>query len=266
MTQPTAPEAPLEAKVLDWLTTTGFPLEMEAASAFRGAGFDVRQSSTYADPQTDKGREIDVLATDPDWLGLVEIAFVLECKSSSKPWVVLTSDDALAGYNRLFAFGLLSGAARREIADRLLDLGGMKQLLERPDRGGYGFRQALAKESDPAYTAAMGALKACHDLAQDRVNSTIPKLAFAFPVIVVDSSLFECSLGTNGELALKEVQFSEFLFSAYIPTSVGCCVKVVTRQYLTAFAAEAKQLADAIRTEFRDLEPKYFPSLNATNG
>ena len=85
----------LKNKVLDWIKKTGFPLEMEAASAFRSAGFGVRQSFTYTDPQSEKGREIDVLAQDPDWMGVIEISFVLECKASSKPWVVLTSEDAL---------------------------------------------------------------------------------------------------------------------------------------------------------------------------
>lgn len=93
-------------KVLEWLQKTGFPLEMYAASTFRGAGFDVRQSATYADPDCAKGREIDVLAQDPDVLGLVEISFVVECKASLNPWVVLTSDDALSNYNRLFAFAI----------------------------------------------------------------------------------------------------------------------------------------------------------------
>lgn len=94
----------LVKQITDWLNKTGFPLEMEAASAFRDAGFDVRQSATYADPQSDKGREIDVLAMDPDLIGIIDISFVVECKSSTKPWVVFTSDDALRNYNRLFAF------------------------------------------------------------------------------------------------------------------------------------------------------------------
>jgi len=97
----------LTEKIIEWLKTTGFPLEMEAASAFRAAGFDVRQSATFPDPQSDKGREIDVLAQDPDIIGVIEISFVIECKSSSKPWVVFTSDDALSGYNKLLALGSL---------------------------------------------------------------------------------------------------------------------------------------------------------------
>lgn len=247
----------LPEKVLDWLKTTGFPLEMEAASAFRAVGFDVRQSAIFPDPQSDKGREIDVLAQDPDFIGVIEISFVIECKSSSKPWVVFTSEDALSGYNRLLAFGVTSGAARNILAERTGNPL-WERYIGRPEHGGYGFRQALGKESDPAYTAAIGAIKACHGIAQDRVSSSIPRLAFAFPVIIIDSPLFECSRKHDGELELVEVSNSEFLFSAHIPDSIGCCIKVVTRDFLPEFAKWAKVLANTIREELKDEEAKAF--------
>ncbi|MBI2313502.1 MAG: hypothetical protein HYU77_13465 [Betaproteobacteria bacterium] len=250
----------LTDKFIEWLQSTGFPLEMEAASAFRTAGFDVRQSSTFPDPQSDKGREIDVLAQDPDFFGVIEIAFVIECKSSSKPWVVFTSDDALSGYNRLFAFSVMSQAARNALAERFAQLSVLGPYIKRPERGGYGFRQALGKEADPAYTAAMAALKACHGVAKDRTSSSIPRLAFAFPVIVVDSPLFECSRAQDGKLELTGVSNSEFLFSAYIPEHIGCCVKVITREHLPEFATSAKMLANAIREDLKDEEDRVFPS------
>jgi hypothetical protein len=91
---------------------------MEAAAAFRRAGFEVKQSVTYPDPQSDKAREIDVLATQPDIVGVIDVSFVVECKASHNPWIVLMSEDALANYNRLFAFAVTSRAARGILADR----------------------------------------------------------------------------------------------------------------------------------------------------
>ena len=61
---------------------------MKTAAAFRHAGFEVRQCSHYVDPDTGKSREIDVLARDPDFLGIVDIQFAVECKASKKPWVL----------------------------------------------------------------------------------------------------------------------------------------------------------------------------------
>ncbi len=245
-------------KVCQWLDRTGFPLEMEAASAFRRAGFEVRQSFTYPDPQSEKGREIDVLATQPDFMRVIEISFIVECKASPNPWVVLTSEDALRNYNRLFAFAITSNAARRVLAERWQQgLGKILPHIERPSRGGYGFRQAFAKDNDPAYSAAIAVMKASQGVAKDREG--MPKLAFAFPVIVVDAPLFECSLAENNSgLNLEEVEQSNFLFSVHTPQEIGCCVKVVTRRKLNSYAGWAKELADTITMELKEEEDKAF--------
>lgn len=249
---PVKESSALTKNIAEWLNKTGFPLEMEAAAAFREAGFDVRQSATFADPQADKGREIDVLAQDPDWIGILDISFVVECKSAQKPWVVFMSDDVLTHANRLNAFGIQSGAARAILAKRI-SMGIRRELplvsayIERPNRGGYGFRQAMGGENDQAFSAAIAALKACHGVVQDGGEGQLPRLAFAFPIIVVDSPLFECERNLEGELVLTEVQKSEFLFSAHIPHQVGCCIRVVKREYLTEVARESKELADALR-------------------
>lgn len=248
-------------KVIEWLRKTGFPLEMEAASAFRKAGFDVQQSSSIQDTQSDKGREIDVLVQDPDSIGIINISFVVECKSSSKPWVVFTADDALRNRNRLFSFGLLSNLALDTLSEKWENLTLLKPYVMKPEKGGYGFRQVLDQGSDPAYSAAIGALKACHGIVRDREHSEFPRLAFAFPIIVVDSPLFECSLKIDGELEVKPVFHSEFVFSSYIPEHIGCCVRIITKEYLPNAATWAKQLAHAIREDLKSEEEKMFASI-----
>ena len=126
--------------------------------------------------------------------------------------------------------------------------------LKRPSRCGYGFRQALGSNNDIAYGAAIAAVKACRGITQDRLSSSVPRLSFAFPVIVVDSPLFECSLEDSGELRLQEVGESEFLFSAHIPDETGCCVKIIRKEKLSNFATKAKQLANEIRESLKKEE------------
>ena len=128
-------------KIKDWLEGQGFSLEMQAASAFRAAGFEVRQSSYYSDSETGKGREIDVVARDPDTLGVVDITFIVECKSTKKPWVILCSPDVLAGYNRLFAFGVLSEKAIRFMAENMTNLVTRIDWLQKDGLVGYSARQ-----------------------------------------------------------------------------------------------------------------------------
>jgi hypothetical protein len=98
-------------------------------------------------------------------------------------------------------------------------------------------------------------MKACHGVAADRER--IPRLAFAFPVIVVDAPLLECSLTENGkDLCFVEVEESDFLFSIHIPEQVACCVRVIRRGNLAHYAAWAKRLADDITSELQDEEDK----------
>ena len=248
------------SKVQEWLEKTGFPLEMAAAAAFRRAGFFVRQSSTYSDPQTEKGREIDVLASDSDYLGDFETSFVIECKASKKPWVVLKSSDALAAYNRLFAFAVMTEPARVAIIRAWERSATVKQFIQREDSGGYGFRQAFSEEADPAYSSAINVLKACHGLTTARRMPGIPEAKHvAFPVIVVDAPLFECTLKDDGSLELVEVPESEFLFTAHFPMALGCCIRVVTKPYLEAFCGYAKSVAQTLRNDVADVRTRTLP-------
>lgn len=251
-------------KVLEWINKSGFPLEMESAKAFRNAGFDVRQSATHLDLEERKGREIDVLASDPDWIGVVEINYVLECKSSDKPWVVLMADNTLENYNRALAFSVLSSDAKEAVFANWKADGVFKELLEKPSRCGYGLRQALGGQNDKAFSAAISVLKACSGLTTTRHDSNTPRYSFAFPIIVVDTPIFECSLSDNGELDLVEVQESEFLFSAYLPHYTSCCIKVLKRDCLDELAHKSKKIAETIREAFKDHESKAFEMHEST--
>jgi hypothetical protein len=236
-----------------WLERSGFPLEMEAAVAFRQAGFEVRQSATFSDSQTDKAREIDVLASWPDFLGIIDVSFVLECKASSKPWVVLTSDNAFEGLSRISAFAITSRAAKSALAKRFRKkLGALEKYIKIPSRGGYALHQAFGPESNPAYAAAVSVLKACKSIVTNDENS--PVHSFAFPLVIVDAPLFECSLDAKSrELQIVEVGASVFRFTAHVPERAGCCIRVITKKELEKSAEWAKTLAEAI---FKELKPE----------
>ncbi len=230
-----------------WLEEQGYPLEMRVAAAFRETGFEVRQSSVYIDPQSSKGREVDVIASDPDYIGCVEIHFVIECKSSKKPWILLTADDVLSSYNRLSALGVLSDATRSTFGKRVVELIDSLPWLPKSSRCGYAFRQAFSGNSDLAYTAAMNVASACEYLVYPKGDSPSAPFIIAFPLIVVDSPLLECTLQPDGKLQLDEVSQGEFLFVARLPSYFGSCIRIVTGDYLRDFAHEAKNVAERYR-------------------
>jgi len=251
-------------QVLKWLNETGFPLEMAAAAAFRRAGFDVQQSATYVDPQSQKGREIDVLASDPDLIGFIDLSVVVECKSSSKPWVVLTSNDAIAGYNCLRTRAVMSERVfdalishKRTVKDLEVD-----QYLHPGGRGGYGLRQAFAKDVDPGYGAAMSVVSACKGIISVTPAGGWPTLMASIPMIVIDAPLFECELQPDGSLKVVEVESSEFLFSAHIPEKTASIVRVVHRSRLEAAAKWARSVVDALRKDLKPKEDEFFASMS----
>jgi hypothetical protein len=242
--------------VRQWLEGEGFPLEMRVAAAFRKTGFDVRQSSLYTDPESAKNREIDVIATDPDHIGIVEIHFVVECKSSKKPWVLLTSEDVLSNYNRLFALGVLSKDVLKSFAHRTGELMETLPWLRKSSRSGYALRHAFSGSHDFAYSAAMSVAKACDSLVRQPDARYIAPFILAFPVIVIDTPLFECTLKSNGQIQLDEVSQGEFLFVARLPSRFGACIRVITDGNVQTFAQEARKAAEQFRAALKPEEDR----------
>jgi hypothetical protein len=253
----------LSDKIQEWLETQGYPLEMRTAAAFRKAGFEVRQSSHYLDSETNKGREIDVIATDPDnlMLGIVQIHFVIECKATKKPWVLLSSTDTVVGYNRFFAYGVLSENVMDVFIERSLELIDSLPWLRKDGLIGYSLRQSFSDGSDIAYSAGMSVAKACEYLVRPPNSKYVAPYIIAFPVIVVDTPLIECSLQADGQLKLDEVDKGEFLFFAYLPKFFGSCIRVITEKYLPVFTQEAKNAAERIRVALKPKEEDFIKSL-----
>ncbi len=247
------------AKVQEWLETQGYSLEMKTASAFRAARFEVRQSTYYTDAETKKAREIDVQAIDRSLHGLVDIRFIVECKSGDKPWVLFSSPDALNNYDRLFAFAAMSKHAREFFSlERIELLTKYPWFMKDGVIAGYSMRQAFSKEVDSAYAAVMSVTNACHHHVHVKEDkSRIPRLHFAFPLIVVDTPLIRCFLDENGRVQLQEVEEGELLFTAHL----GTCIRIVTQRSLPAFATQAKHVAEMLMIDLRDEEKKFFDAI-----
>ena len=93
----------LTQKVRGWLTRVGYPFELRVGQQLRRAGFfSVQYGRYFRDPEAEKWREIDLVATamsEPhfaDGAGqssppIVGVRLVVECKHGDRPWVVLAS-------------------------------------------------------------------------------------------------------------------------------------------------------------------------------
>lgn len=227
---------------------------MQTASAFRKAGFEVTQSSLYTDPDTKKPREIDVFATDKDYIGVTKIAFMVECKSSKKPWLLLTDPEVLIGHNRVRSFAFVNQNAIKAMIEDVVFHSLMEQCpwFRKDDKlAGYSLRSAFS-DKDIAYDAASSVAKASLDL----VNSAKKyQQRIAFPVIVIASPLVRCWLDEQGEIQAEEITQGEVLFK-YDLTNPWSCIRVVTLAALPEFARQAAQVAAFLRAQSLDSEEK----------
>lgn len=238
----------IENSIKKWLKDTGFPLEMQAAQVFNELGYDVRQSYVVKDIQEDKPREIDVLATYPYELdlGVTKIFCVLECKSSKNPWLVFGGENTLSSYNLLHLFAMMSPDALSVIGEKLVADKSLRSsaMFQRSPKCGYALRQPFT-DKDTGYTAAMGVLKACRNMIE-APKSSLPQINIAFPIIVVDTPIFECAY-TEGELTVKQVPHSKFLFSSYIPDFSISRINVVHIDHLDSFAKHYINVSNSLR-------------------
>jgi hypothetical protein len=247
-------------KVREWVTGQGYPLEMRTAKAFRAGQFEVHQSEIYFDEEAGKTREIDLIAVAPDIVGLTRINFAVECKSSKKPWVIFSSNQATAGMNIFYSYAVMSQTACEALMDiarsdpnnlkNPFDFALFQRLkwLRKDKYIGYTFRQAFS-ETDNAYTALVSAMRAaCHPInkADER---KVPHFQIVFPVIVIDSPLVHCYLDENNEMQLEQVDSGEVIFTAPDQERITTCIRIVTADWLPQFVTEAAKEVEQIRLE-----------------
>ncbi len=235
-------EQSLPSKVSEWLHKTGLPLEVAAASAFKVRNFEVTHSAVYADPQSDKGREIDVVAYLRDGTGLLQFYVVIECKASPNPWVVLVSSSPSG--NTYSSLGLSTQKTRKALSAEDLStrhkLGSALQIIH---VNGYGLRQAFCKDNDPAYAACISVMKAAKVQLEESRGKT-ERYKFVVPIIVVDAPIFECSIADDGKLRLREVDCTSLNFTAYIPDRLSCTVRVAHKRSLGFLARQMRRISD----------------------
>ena len=129
-----------------WLKEQGYPLEMRVADALRRAGFRVRQSAYFSDPDENKPRELDVVASYVWDAAAIswELVVLVECKSAAEPWVLFTAPSE-AGANASYHYWRVAASkVGRQLLTRLSRHGSKKNApaLALPKRPAYGLRQA----------------------------------------------------------------------------------------------------------------------------
>ncbi len=240
-------EENVEWKILSWLNTQGYDVEMKVATALHAAGFQVVQSSFYSDPQTGSSREIDVVGRMSDMVGLLYIYPVVECKKSSKPWVVFTSEQTM--YNRLRSFAIMTDRALNAVAkniQRMIEF----NWFRKDGRVGYGITEAFTSKGDETFKAGVAATKACIALLKNETDSSSHGfLSFFFPTVALDGHLFECYLGSDGHYIVEEIDSAFVLFPIELGNTIGAGIRIVTLKALDTYCKDLNSIYQSLRRE-----------------
>jgi hypothetical protein len=244
-----------------WISEQGYPLEMRAARIFRDGGFDVQQAQLYTDQESEKRREIDLIAISPDYVGVTHVAFAIECKSSKKPWVLFTSNVG-PGQGIFWTYSLMSESARKVLADRssndpdnkseppYLAMFDRLQWLRKKPETAYAFRQVFT-DKDTAYAALLSSIKAASHVVNTERSGNFSYFRLAFPLVVIDSPLLLCGLNSENEPEIREVESGEVLFTNPDSTGDSTCIRIVTIEGLSNFVSEARIEIQKLRNEFK---------------
>ena len=197
----------IKKKISDWLKTQGYPLEMHVASALRNTGFDVQIAHYYSDPENGTIREIDVVASYPEYTGAMDVSLVIECKvSKKKPWLLFSAEHTLEGFNRLFAFCINSDSARKALVKKDTETVFELPRMKKENRAAYGVTQAFTSGDDLTFKSTTSVLKAAIARKRELAKQSWKPFVFVFPTIIVDSLLFECYLDDSGEVAIENIE------------------------------------------------------------
>lgn len=207
----------IQAKIEEWLTKEGYPVEFATAEAFAQHGFTVLQGRFFRDPKEGKVRELDVVASTAKQFEdtSIGISHIIECKwSRDKPWIVFTSAHTTLSPSTCIehTIGSLLGVAAIWCEAGKRDLHGT-DTFSAPARGGFGGRQAFSSGNDTFYAAMQSVISAAAQLTAEhdeygRLPGNLPATAvIGLPVIVVDGLIFECSFDADqSNLNLREAE------------------------------------------------------------
>ena len=263
----------LGSKVHDWLTREGYPLEYFVASTFAASKFRVEQGA-YVRAGDEPPREIDVLASMHLLRGrktrnLVRAYTVVECKwTKSKPWVAFTAKSAGMMSSAVIAQSVASELGQAAIwlnagHERLQN----SELFASPSSPAFGGRQALGSASDVFYNSLRSVAGAANALVSSYDNyrgpDNFPECAvIAFPMIVIEGSLFSASYDANDDqVKLEAVNHVRFHWRGDPKSPLRTTIDVVTRGGLAEFviqrADDTKMVLDALKTSADELRHCY---------
>jgi len=248
-------DQPMENRIVAWLESQGYPLEMHVARLFEQAGFDVTQSTYYIDPETDTAREIDVLARAGICIEetFAFLRYSIECKrAADKPWILFTRENRIIDFEyadwycaNQTGWDYLIHAAIDEKIDALA------LNYHRRERIGYGLTAAFTSGDDACYKAVQSAVRcAIASLKMTEDRSFGRSVEIVIPVIILDGRLFESYLDSEGAVVVRDIGEGVFLWDGIVAGRTRIAVHIVTKMALGQFVANSSAMKSEVISDW----------------
>lgn len=264
----------------DWLNKGGYPLELYTVKILKQLGFICSKSLYFRDAESQKAREIDIVAetfADNDLKQSLVLKLVIECKKSSKPFVVLcdSSDEETILQSVLLGNQYVGNRDSMFVAMPYLTTEEQDRskifptpVLNIPSRRGYTLVQAHESSDSDLYLETHKLAKAYDYEIQKDVEfrdeiindendldraEMLNTFYFHLPILVVDAPLVEVYLDEAGNTIIEEKEISTIrirlpwrLSDEGQDPDEGLSIPIVTKHRVSDFAKDIITVAQEI--------------------
>lgn len=211
----------LRNKILSDIKKNGYLTELNIGENLRKKGWTVQYNQAYLDPDLNKSREIDIIASysKPSKrfsFSMVSVHLVIEAKMSHRPWVVFCTDKEKYGEDLSYSFMI-----RDNYSYRLLEEEVKGYIRQKTKFRGRNYYEAFKEHAEHSkiYEAVLTSSKAASYL-RDKEESNLKNrntvdfkfnepitLKLILPVIVLDGKLVKASLKNDGDPDIEETGY-----------------------------------------------------------
>ena len=236
-----------EKRIKNWIFKNGYPFEMKVASLFQKKDFKITQSILYKDSDTNKYRELDIIAYYGKLVNGVSFnfSFVIECKKSTdKPWLVFKNDKLINSKLDRFKPIATKNAEILFKNSKVNNNNQFNNLFPNINNAGYNVVIAFRDNKDVAYSSSLSLLKACNYIRDKFNTSNLRQCNFYIPLIVIEGELYDARLSPEEEIDFELVKSSTFMNTKIFNDEDSTTITIASSNKLNFFIDNLKNSID----------------------